>query len=73
MNVKTAEQLYESGGRFYNVDSEMYCDCTTSSYKYVEGVGYVRLMDNGRLPVELRTSDNMSRMRSILTREDIAV
>lgn len=51
VTIKQAEELQEEGGRFYNCEGEQFFDANTSSYKYIHNVGFVKLMEDGKLPV----------------------
>lgn len=49
--IKTAEQLHEMRGNFYVCAEGYYCDTGTASWRWVDGVGFVRLDSAGRMPV----------------------
>lgn len=49
--VRTADELTAAGGRMYACADGYYCDLNTSSWKWVQGIGFVRLDAAGRMPV----------------------
>ncbi len=48
--VKSADELTAAGGRMYACCDGLFCDMNTSSWRYVHGVGFVRLDAAGRMP-----------------------
>ncbi len=48
--IKSTDELAAMGGRFYACCDGYYADCTTSSWKWIDGIGFVRLDMAGRMP-----------------------
>jgi len=64
VTIKQAEELVELGGKFYQCDGEHYFDAYSCSYQYVHSIGFVKLTDDGKLPVHPRITRNPHRMFS---------
>ncbi len=48
--IATMEQLVAQGGRFYATPDGYYCDGGSSSWRWMQGVGFVRIDGDRQLP-----------------------